>query len=80
MLTPLEQHADPQIAANGYLTEVETMAGAPVTLPANPVQFDEAGPEVAGAPEHGQHTEEVLLELGLGFGEIGALKAKGAIL
>ena len=80
VLTPLDQHADPQIAANGYLTDVATMAGPRIPLPANPVQFDETGPTIAGAPEHGQHTEEVLLELGLGFDEISALKAAGAIL
>ena len=80
ILTPLEQHDDPQIAANGYLTEIATMAGPSLTVPANPVQFDEAGPQVAGAPEHGQHTEDVLLELGLSFDEIEVLKAKAAIL
>jgi crotonobetainyl-CoA:carnitine CoA-transferase CaiB-like acyl-CoA transferase len=31
------------------------------------------------APEHGQHTEEVLLELGYTWEEIGALRDSGAV-
>jgi crotonobetainyl-CoA:carnitine CoA-transferase CaiB-like acyl-CoA transferase len=30
-------------------------------------------------PEHGQHTEEVLLELGYTWEEIGALRDSGAV-
>ena len=33
-----------------------------------------------GAPEHGQNTEEVLLELGLGWDDIVALKERGAVM
>jgi crotonobetainyl-CoA:carnitine CoA-transferase CaiB-like acyl-CoA transferase len=32
------------------------------------------------APEHGQHTEEVLLELGLTWDDLAAHKESGAIL
>jgi crotonobetainyl-CoA:carnitine CoA-transferase CaiB-like acyl-CoA transferase len=78
--TPLEQHGDPQVTANGYLSAVETMAGATLVTPTNPVQFDETAPGVRGAPEHGQHTEEVLLEAGLDYGELAALKSNGTIL
>jgi crotonobetainyl-CoA:carnitine CoA-transferase CaiB-like acyl-CoA transferase len=78
--TPHEQHGDPQVAANGYLAPIETMGGATLATPANPVQFDETAPSVRGAPEHGQHTEEVLLEAGLSFDELAALKKIGAIL
>ena len=34
------------------------------------MQFDETPPSVRGAPEHGEHTDEVLLELGLTYDEI----------
>jgi crotonobetainyl-CoA:carnitine CoA-transferase CaiB-like acyl-CoA transferase len=47
---------------------------------ATPVDFDGRGPHVArGAPELGQHTEEVLLELGYAWDAIAAFKASGVI-
>jgi crotonobetainyl-CoA:carnitine CoA-transferase CaiB-like acyl-CoA transferase len=77
--TPRELHADPQAIANGYLPEVEGANGQRFTLVASPVQFDEASVPLTPAPDLGQHTEEVLLELGLGWEEIGALKESGTI-
>jgi crotonobetainyl-CoA:carnitine CoA-transferase CaiB-like acyl-CoA transferase len=78
--TPLEVHDDPQAVANGYLEPITTSTGEEFRLPANPVQFDETPPEVRGAPEHGEHTDEVLLELGLTYDEIIEHKVTGAVL
>ena len=80
VVTPLEVHDDPQVRANGYLETLITNSGATLAVPANPVQFDETPPSVSGAPELGAHTEEVLLDLGLSFDEILALKTSGAVL
>ena len=44
------------------------------------VQFDEQPGVPTRAPEHGEHTEAVLLELGLSWDEITAPKHAGAIL
>jgi crotonobetainyl-CoA:carnitine CoA-transferase CaiB-like acyl-CoA transferase len=44
------------------------------------VQFDEAPSRPSGAPEHGQHTEMVLLELGLSWEDIERHKQQGEIL
>ncbi len=44
------------------------------------MQFDETLPDFGPSPEMGQHTEEVLLELGLDWDEIIAHKEAGAIL
>ena len=55
---------DPQVLANGYLGEVDVDDGTSYRLPRVPVQFDERPPELRRAPEHGEHTEAVLLELG----------------
>ena len=44
-----------------------------------PVQFDGAPGEPTRAPEAGEHTEEVLLELGIGWDGITALKQDGVI-
>jgi len=78
--TPLELHDDPQAIANGYLEPITASSGSEFRLPANPVQFDETPPSVRGAPEHGEHTDEVLLELGLTYDEIVEHKVSGAVL
>lgn len=80
MQTPAEILDDPQAAVNGYLPEVDGGDKGTFRLVANPVQFDEAAPTLRPSPEMGQHTEEVLLERGLTWEEIAALKASGAIL
>ncbi len=80
MQTPLEVHDDPAVIANGYLPTVTTGNGAEFVLPANPVQFDETPPQPTASPEHGQHTEEILLELGIEWDEIERLKTAGAVL
>jgi len=45
-----------------------------------PVQFDEQESTPTRAPEHGEHTETVLLDLGMSWEEIGELKSRRAIL
>jgi crotonobetainyl-CoA:carnitine CoA-transferase CaiB-like acyl-CoA transferase len=77
--TPLEVHDDPQVAANGYLEEIITANGVTIKVPTNPVQFDLTQPSVRGAPGHGEHTDEVLLELGLTYDAIVAHKVTGAV-
>jgi crotonobetainyl-CoA:carnitine CoA-transferase CaiB-like acyl-CoA transferase len=74
-----ELRDDPQTRANGYLTELEASDGSTFELVANPCQFDEREPELTPAPEVGAHTEEVLLDLGLSWDELAALKQTGAI-
>ena len=65
---PSELADDPQVGANGYLAHVQRDDGKEYDLVTNPVQMDETGDQLSPAPEHGQHTEEILLELGLGLG------------
>ena len=71
---------DPMVAANGYLARVDRDDGQSYDLVANPVQMDETADHLRPAPEHGQHTEEILLELGLEWDAIIAYKEAGAIL
>jgi len=77
--TTPEVLADPQTEANGYLPEIE-VNGRQVRLVANPVQFDETPPTLTRAPEHGEHTEQVLLELGMDWDEIAEGKKDGSVL
>lgn len=66
---------DPQVAASGAFIDVPVADGDARML-ATPVDFDGHGPVVTrGAPETGQHTEEVLLELGYDWNAIAAFKA-----
>jgi crotonobetainyl-CoA:carnitine CoA-transferase CaiB-like acyl-CoA transferase len=75
-----EAYQDPQALANGYLPEVVDANANRVRLVSNPVQFDERAPELQAAPAHGQHTEEIILELGVDWDRIIALKESSAIL
>jgi crotonobetainyl-CoA:carnitine CoA-transferase CaiB-like acyl-CoA transferase len=76
----LELHEDPQTLANGYTRMVDGGDKGRFALVASPVQFDGARPELTASPEMGQHTEEVLLERGLDWDALAALKKSGAIL
>ena len=71
--------SDPQVIANELIRSVDAGDGTQFRLVANPVQFDGEPPELRKGPEHAQHTEEVLLELGLEWDRIVELKKSGAI-
>jgi crotonobetainyl-CoA:carnitine CoA-transferase CaiB-like acyl-CoA transferase len=78
--TTEELIADPQAHAAGVFIEVPQADGAPLPAVASPLDFSGTPWAVTGpTPECGQHTEEVLLELGYDWEAIGALKEKGAI-
>jgi crotonobetainyl-CoA:carnitine CoA-transferase CaiB-like acyl-CoA transferase len=74
-----EAATDPQVTANQFMTEVAGDART-YQLAASPAQFDGAPPSLRPAPEHGQHTEEILIELGRSWEDIAELKARGAVL
>ena len=80
MQSARELHDDPDVIANGYIPQMTSMSGATFAMPVNPVQFDGEHVIPTGAPEHGQHTEEVLLDCGVAWEDIELYKAQGAIL
>ena len=75
----LEVARDPQALANGYVSQLESADGTSFELVASPVQFDETPPSSRRAPEAGEQTEEILLELGFDWKRIEALKTMGVV-
>ena len=65
---------DPQITANDYIVEVDHPTHGTVKMVGPPVRLSETPGEIKRpAPEYGQHTEEVLLELGYTWDDISRL-------
>jgi crotonobetainyl-CoA:carnitine CoA-transferase CaiB-like acyl-CoA transferase len=80
---PVRDHgevvADPAVWDNGYLVRADGPDGE-VPVVVAPVRFSDNALDIrAIAPELGQHTEEVLLELGYDWDDINQLTAAGAI-
>ncbi len=75
-----ELYEDPAVIANGYLPSMTAGNGDEIQLVASPAQFDEVAIEVTRAPEHGEHTELLLMDLGYDWDQITAMKESGAIL
>jgi crotonobetainyl-CoA:carnitine CoA-transferase CaiB-like acyl-CoA transferase len=71
---------DPQVEANGYIGDVVVDGESLYRLPAVPVQFDGEPPPLRRAPEHGEDTEAVLVEVGYDWDEIIGLKEAEVIL
>ena len=76
---PLELAADRQVRANGYIRPVVDAEGNERELVASPVQFDGTPPEITRAPQFAEHTDEILMELGMEMDEILELKIGGAV-
>ena len=81
---PVRDHGqvveDPGVWENGYLVRAPGADGGETPVVAAPVRFSDTPAEVvADVPELGQHTEEILLELGYTWDDIGELSAAGAI-
>lgn len=78
--TPGEVMRDPQALVNGYVVDVEAGDGSQFQMVPSPIQFDGAVPELTRAPDHGQHTDDVLAECGYTEEQILELKISGAVL
>ena len=72
-----EVAADSQVAANGYVFDVEVSDGSKIKLASGPVGFDgrSAPLEPRRAPLLGEHTDEILRGIGIQSGELERLRA-----
>jgi crotonobetainyl-CoA:carnitine CoA-transferase CaiB-like acyl-CoA transferase len=70
---------DPQVAANGYMQNVDYGDGRALDMVSAPLQFDGAPMPVRAAPELGAHSEQVLAELGYDDEAIIELKVAGVV-
>ncbi len=74
-----ELHADPQVVASGTLVETEHPRAGRLREARPAARFGATPARVgAAAPDLGQHTEEILTEIGLA-GEIAALREEGIV-
>lgn len=76
----LDLATDEQAIANDMIAEVEVASGgAPFRVVRGPVQFNHEPLETTRAPQASEHTEIVLMELGMDWDRIAELKEAGAI-
>ncbi|MBC8461439.1 MAG: CoA transferase [Deltaproteobacteria bacterium] len=79
--TPKEAANDPQAIANRFVVEVEHPSHGSYKSISSPVQFNKTPFAIRNiAPELGQHTEEILLEIGYTWDDITAFKEAKAII
>jgi crotonobetainyl-CoA:carnitine CoA-transferase CaiB-like acyl-CoA transferase len=72
--------ADPQVRHNGTFVTYEHPTEGTVTTPGFPYRFSATPPRIdRGAPLTGEHSREVLREVGLGDDEVEALLAAGTV-
>jgi crotonobetainyl-CoA:carnitine CoA-transferase CaiB-like acyl-CoA transferase len=71
---------DHLVLENNYIVELEDSSGNTRRVVGSPIRMSATPPQVsAEAPQLGQHTEEILLELGYSWEEIAELRETSAI-
>lgn len=78
--TPVEVISNPQAVANNFFAEIHHPLGGEMKVVTTPVKFCQNPASVRSpGPEIGQHTEEVLLDLGYTWDDMARLKDQGVI-
>jgi len=78
--TLLEAVDDPDVLANGYVTEVEYPEyGKKLKVHGSPWQFSETPPTIGRAPKLGEHNDAILSGLGYTTADIASLKERKII-
>ncbi|MBW1819284.1 MAG: CoA transferase [Deltaproteobacteria bacterium] len=80
ILKPAEVFENPQILQNEYIIEVDDPRVGPMKMLGIPVRLSDAPGSIRTlAPELGQHTSEVLAELGYGGNEVKTLRSNKVV-
>ena len=79
ILSMEELAAEPSLRATGTVVEVDHPKRGKYLTVGNPIKMSDSPTEVKRSPLLGEHTEEVLAELGLGKAEIAALHTEKVI-
>ena len=79
ILSMKEIAADESLYATGTLVEVDHPTRGKYLTVGNPIKMSDSPTEVTRSPLLGEHTDEVLAQLGFGAAEVAALRADGAI-
>ena len=78
--TLLEAASDPDVLANGYITEVDyPKHGKKLKVHGSPWQFSETPAKIGVAPELGEHNDAVLHEVGYSAEQIKGLRERKVI-
>jgi formyl-CoA transferase len=70
---------DPALRASGSIVEVAHKERGTYLTVGSPVKFSEFTPEITGSPLLGEHTDDVLTELGYDADTIAEMHAKGVV-
>jgi formyl-CoA transferase len=79
ILSMEELAAEPSLRASGTIVEVDHPTRGKYLSVGNPIKMSDSPTEVTRSPLLGEHTNEVLAELGLSTAEIDALRAENVI-
>ncbi len=79
ILSMEELAAEPSLRATGTVVEVDHPKRGKYLTVGNPIKLSDSPTQVTRSPLLGEHTEEVLTELGFGAGEIAEMRTHKAI-
>jgi formyl-CoA transferase len=70
---------DPALRASGSVVEVQHKERGTYLTVGSPIKFSEFTPEITASPLLGQHTDDVLAELGYDADTVATLHTKGIV-
>src|SRR5262249_2749386 len=79
ILSMQELAAEPSLRATGTIVEVDHPKRGKYLTVGNPIKLSDSPTEVRRSPLLGEHTQEVLLELGVSEAEIQAMRSEQVI-